>query len=214
MKVSQLAIAVSVGFALIVGATMAVADSGWYAGAGAGKARVTEDMCSGSADFFDVGTSSCSDEDTSTSWKVFGGYQFHPNAAAEFGYVDLGKSEVSARGTVLGVDSSLGGDWEPKGFTLGIVGNFPVGNGFELLGKVGFLRWDVDLSARGTGEYAGSGSEDDNGVDLSFGVGAKFNINKSVALRAELDRFKDVGDDSTTGQSDINMLSVGVQFGF
>jgi len=217
MKNNQSVVVVAVVFAFIASPVVEAATEGWYAGVGAGKARVVEDMCDGSEDSFDLGSSSCSADDTSTSWKVFAGYQFHPNVSAELGYVDFGKTaEASARGTVLGVASSVSLDWEPKGFTVGAVGTFPVGSGFELLGKLGLMRWDVDLSFSGTGAYADAGSfgDDDTGIDLTFGIGVKYDFNKTVALRAEWDRFNDVGDKDTTDQADIDMLSVGVQFGF
>jgi OOP family OmpA-OmpF porin len=181
--------------------SMAQAEN-WYAGASAGQSKV-QDMIECDLDI------SCSSDDTDTGWKIFGGYQFNPNGAVEFGYVDLGKFVASGTDSFLG-DVSF--DAKPSGFTAALVGSLPIGQNFGLMGKVGMFFWDVDVNA--SSSVLGSGSDSSSGTDLTFGLGLKYDFSKIVGVRAEWERFMDVGDDNTTGQSDIDLLSVGVVFKF
>lgn len=175
---------------------------GWYAGVGFGQSKVK--------DFFvcdlDI---TCTADDTDTGWKLYLGNQFNPNAAVEFGYVDLGQQKISGTDTVLGTVSL---DTEAKGFDVAIVGLLPVGNQFNLLGKVGLFRWDADISASST--LFGSASDSETGVELMFGFGASFDIGKTAAVRIEWERFTDVGDENVTGTSDIDLLSASLVFKF
>jgi OOP family OmpA-OmpF porin len=173
----------------------------WYAGASAGQSKADIGDCD-----LDI---SCSSDDTDTGWKIYGGYQFNPNGAIEFGYVDLGKAKASGTDSFLGVTSV---DWETTGFTAALVGSLPVGQNFGLMGKLGLFHWDLDVNV--SSSVFGSGSDSSSGTDMTYGLGLKYDFSKTVGARAEWDRFKDVGDDNTTGQSDVDLLSVGVVFKF
>jgi OOP family OmpA-OmpF porin len=127
-------------------------------------------------------------DDKDTSMKIFGGYQFNKNWGAEVGYIDFGK--VNDVGTEV-----KGNAWEAVG-----VGTLPLGDGkFELFGKVGFF-W---------GEIKGGGQKEDS-VELTYGVGAAWNITKNLALRGEYQRYSDVGD----GATDIDVLGISVVYRF
>ncbi|MDH3513425.1 MAG: outer membrane beta-barrel protein [Gammaproteobacteria bacterium] len=175
---------------------------GWYAGVGFGQSKVQ--------DFFECDLDiTCTADDTDTGWKLYLGNQFSPNAAVEFGYVDLGQQKISGTDTVLGTVSL---DTEAKGFDVALVGFLPVGNQFNLLGKIGLFRWDADISASSTA--FGSGSDSETGFELMFGFGASFDIAKTVAVRIEWERFTDVGDEDVTGTSDVDLLSASLVFKF
>jgi len=181
--------------------SMAQAEN-WYAGASVGQSKADIDLTCD----LDI---SCSKDEDDTGFKIFGGYEFNPNGAIEFGYVDLGKFKASGKDSFLG-NASL--DWEPSGFTFAVVGTLPIGQNFGLTGKVGIFFWDMDLHARSS--VFGSGSDSDSGTDLTYGLGLKYDFSKTFGMRAEWERFQDVGDSNTTGQSDIDLFSVGVVFKF
>jgi opacity protein-like surface antigen len=69
------------------------------------------------------------------------------------------------------------------------------------------LRWDVDLSGDG-------GSIAETGTSITFGLGFQYNFTKRLAARAELQRYSDVGNDHTTGKSDVDVLSIGLVIKF
>jgi len=125
--------------------------------------------------------------DKDTSLKILGGYQFNRNLAAEAGYTDFGKT--SSGGTEVKATA-----WEGVG-----VGILPIGDRFGVFGKAGFF-W---------GETKSGGTSSDS-VELTYGVGAHFDITRNLRLRGEWQKYTDVGD----GATDIDVLSVGVVFRF
>jgi OOP family OmpA-OmpF porin len=180
---------------LFTGPTFAQ-NGAFYVGGSIGQTDV-KDGCTGISDIPGL---SCDDEDT--SWKIFGGYQFNRNFALEVGYVDLG--EVTANG--LGVNASI----EATGFELVGVGMLPLGNNFSLYGKIGLYRADTKAEAT-----AGAFSlrEEESNTDLTFGIGAQFDLSKQFAIRAEWQRYQDVGG-GDIGESDIDVISIGALFRF
>ena len=98
----------------IIAAPLASAqDSGWYLGANVGQSKskiddgqITNSLLSGG-----LVTTSISDRDHDTGFKVFGGYQFNKYFAFEGGYFDLGKfgftSNTPPAGTLNGRAISL-----------------------------------------------------------------------------------------------------------
>jgi OOP family OmpA-OmpF porin len=196
--------------------SMALAE-GWYGGLGFGNTKAKDDTtCSDLSGILDPGYS-CSTDDKDTGKKVFVGYQFNKNGAVEFGYVDLGKFTASASGTVTppGITVSASGDTKAKGFNVTLVGSLPVTNEFAVLGRIGLFRWDVDASASASGGGVSAGGSDSaTGADLTFGVGAQYDFSKTVGARVEWERFQDLGDQGTTGQSDVDLLSLSLVFRF
>lgn len=172
-------------------------DSGWYLGASAGASKV-KDFC---PDLIPVGTS-C--DETSAAYGVFGGYQFNRFLGAELGYTDLGEAETSA----AGITETL----KVKGFEALGVGTIPIHPRFEVYGKVGVFLWDLKDKCEGISCTFSSLSE--TGSDLTYGLGVKFNFSKNAGMRVQYQRYKDVGKESTTGESDIDVYSVGVVFNF
>ena len=186
-----------------------------YIGAGIGQAKAKDaGDCSDLSGLLNPGYS-CSIDDTDTSFNLFLGYAFSPNLSAELGYVDLGKYTIDASGTVLGTPVSVNGDIKAKGWTLSAVGTLPIQPSFSLLGRFGFFIWDVDISANASsGALSGSASDSASGTDPFFGIGAQWNVNKQLGVRGEWAHYMDVGDENTTGQSDVDNLSISILFNF
>jgi OOP family OmpA-OmpF porin len=115
----------------------------------------------------DVGQTDVGPEDD-TGFKIFGGYQFHRNIAAELGYGLLfDKSGV-----------------ELTSIEAVAVGIFPLANQFSLIGKLGFAM----LKAKGPG-----GSEDD--TELTYGIGAQYDFTRNLGARLQWQRYNTDPDD-------------------
>lgn len=158
---------------------------GFYAGGGFGQAKA-DDFCSEARA---VGFTSCDDKDR--TWKIFGGYRFHPNVAVEAGYADLGKFKAGIGGATVSA--------KVKAFELLAVPIYPFGNGFSVYGKLGLARWDVDASA--TGGFTAS----DEGTDFTFGIGAQYDFTPNLGARVEWQRYTDI-DVNTIGISLVYMF--------
>lgn len=179
---------------------------GWYVGAGVGQTKAKDfEVCSL---LFDPG-SSCSDDDSDTGIKVFAGNQLNSNVAFELNYTDLGSATSKGSGTIFGFPAAGTVEWEGKGFGVDVVGTAPISPQFGFIGRLGLFLWDVELSASGLG---GSFSDSDSGTAFTYGVGVAYQFGKSAGLRVEWQVYNDIGDDSTTGQSDVDMLSASLVF--
>jgi OmpA-OmpF porin, OOP family len=156
---------------------------GFYAGASVGKASIEVDGAGFDAD--------------DTAFKVFGGYNFNANFAVELAFIDGGKPDerFGAGQVEVAVD----------GINLSAVGRLPVNDKFSVFGKLGFASYDVEVKGRIGNTVVASDSGSDE--DLSYGIGAAFNIIPAVELRAEYEAI-DVSDGS------FNVLSVGGVYKF
>lgn len=154
-----------------------------YVGANIGQSKF-KDACTGVSD--------CDNKDT--AFKLFGGYQFTPNIAAELGYTDLGKAKA-------GGESLEGTAWE-----LSAIGMWPLASQFSLLGRLG--GYHGELKATGLGA---SDSKTKNG--LTWGLGAQYDLSRNVGLRAEWQRFNNMGGDNIV-ETHVDVLSLGALYRF
>lgn len=177
-------------------------DTGFYVGGAVGEAKA-KDACTGLGGVGFVG--GCDDKDT--AWKLFGGYQFNHYLGAELGYVDLGK--FSASGTVLGAPATASA--EAKGVELVGVVSYPFTPQFSVYGKAGAFRWDVDTRATAGAAAASVG---DHGTDFTLGAGVKYDFTRNLGARLEFQRYNNVGENNTTGQTDINLWTIGLVYKF
>jgi OOP family OmpA-OmpF porin len=143
-----------------------------------------------------IGNSSVEVEDSGvsfdasdTAFKVYGGYRFFKFFGVEGSYVDFGSPEDS------------GFTIEPDGWDAFAVGVLPIGERFEVFGKLGLLWWDADISGSGF-------SDSDSGSDTAWGVGGAFKIGDHFAVRLEYEVF-DIED-----TEDVNLFSVGGEWRF
>jgi OOP family OmpA-OmpF porin len=158
----------------------ASADGPWYVGAGGGQSE------------FDFGGF----DDTATSWKAFGGYQFHDSFAVEIGYLDSGEAEESFAGETLTISAD--------GATASVVGMLPIGELFSLHARLGMFFWDVEATID---DGVNTLTASDSGEDLYYGVGAGMKLGENAGLRLEYE-IADVED------ADISMISLSVLFRF
>ena len=144
--------------------------------------------------------SSC--DDTDTAWKIYGGLEVNEFISMEVGYADLGEATVTGATT---------GSADVNGMTIAVVGTYAITPSFTLLGRGGMNILNLEVN-----ETTGGVSTNDGDTDVawSLGLGAQYNLNKSVGLRVEYERFFNVGDANTTGEADVDLISAGVVFKF
>ncbi len=53
-----------------------------------------------------------------------------------------------------------------------------------------------------------------SGTDLAYGLGANWQINKTISLRAEWERFQDLGGKNGLNKADVDLYSLGAVFHF
>ena len=162
-------------------------DRGWYVGASIGQSSKDLDGCGAGV--------SCDKKDT--AWRILGGYQINRNFAVELGFHQLGEASGSSGGQVI--------SFEANAIELVGVGALPLANNFVLYAKAGFYRGETEATSNNT---SGPNAKVTN-TDLTYGLGAQYNFDRRFGIRAEWQRYTNMGDEAI-GESDVDVLSIGV----
>jgi OOP family OmpA-OmpF porin len=179
---------------LFAGIGAAQAQSQFYLGAGFGPSRYDRSIADGLI-------SSGSVDGSDTGLKFFGGFQVNPSFALEAAYVNLGEARYS--GDFFG-DPVVGGRVEVTGINLSGVLSAPLAQGFSVFGKLGLFLWEAEANDITAGVPF---SDRQDGTDLSFGIGASYDVAPNVSVRAEWEFFQ-------PADTDTSLLSIGVVFRF
>jgi len=198
----------------VIASPFAMADdsAGWYGGASIGQSRATIDDARITSGLLGGGfsTTSITDEDRDLGYKIFGGYQFNKNFALEGGYFDLGKFGFTATTVPAG---TLSGNIKLRGINLDAVGILPITEKFSVFGRVGANYAEATDSFTGTGLVSvrnpNPSSRDTN---LKLGLGLQYAFSESLAMRAEVERYRI--DDAVGNKGDIDLVSVGLLYRF
>jgi OOP family OmpA-OmpF porin len=150
------------GLLLFVG-THASADTGAFAGVSVGSSVVketSEGVTFKGSDF---------------AWAAWGGYMFSDNFGIEAGWADWGKADDTIQGIKAEIDAS--------GYQVVLLGVLPINDNIDLLGKAGVAVWDSEYFI----ESVSIGKDDGN--DLALGIGARWNMDNGIGIRAELEWY-------------------------
>jgi len=224
------AMVAAAGTMLGFAALPAAAQVSWYAAASGGQARTNiEYVRSVEGGFTPQPVMQTSHDLRDAGWKLSGGMRLSPNVALEVTYADLGKITTHTDGQggtfvqTFGLDISR----KVRGVGVDVVGSLPVASRFDVFGKLGIyrttVRTDISLidnvvfsTAPDLRQRTVEGRED----IVHAGLGVQARITPRWAIRAEVERFMDVGngfragDPNGTGRADVDFASVGVVFNF
>lgn len=158
-----------------------------YVGAAIGQSKY--DLSSGTGNFrFD---------DTDTAGKIYGGGRFNQNFGLEIGYVNMGRADRA------------GGRTKAQGIDLAVVGRAPLGDRFDVFGKLGTTYgWTRTSSVAGSGVQGGK----DNGFGVLYGVGASYYFTPQLAgvIEVESRDFHFAG----TGRDSVRATTVGLRYNY
>jgi OmpA-OmpF porin, OOP family len=183
-------------------------DPAWYAGGGIGRSDVkrsnswanqTDALLRANSGI----TSSTLIESHDTAWKLFGGYQFNDIVAVEVGYHDLGKLKGVTTITAP-APGTAAGTWEASALSVSAVATYGITDRFGFLIKGGLAATRLKANVSSPAPF----SANETRVQPVLGVGVKFDFTKAIGVRAEFERFNNIGDGATTGQSPFQVWSV------
>ena len=185
---------------------------GLYGGLNVGPTRATIDdpriTRSLVANGFTV--NSLTDDNRSTGFKVFGGYQFNRNLALEGGVFSLGKFGYQATTTPAG---TLNGEAKVRGLNLDLVGTLPLGDRFSVFGRAGIIYAEAKDTFRSTGMVVvANPNPSERAANWKAGLGLQYAFTPSFSLRAEIERYRI--NDAVGNKGDIDMASVGLVYRF
>jgi OOP family OmpA-OmpF porin len=142
------------------------------------------------------------------AWRVFGGYQFSRYWAVELGYGDLGAATGS--GPFAGGTGSFQLEVE-EAWDLTAVFLIPVTTRLSALGRVGMYRARTTVDQQVTGFTPTHDAGTNSG--FSYGAGAEYTLGP-IGLRAEWQRYDNVGTAATQPEEDIDVFSIGLLWRF
>lgn len=187
-------------------------DAGWYVGASGGPTKATIDDAKISSSLVGGGfqSSTIADDNRSTGYKLFGGYQFNPNFALEGGYFDLGHFGFTATTVPAG---TLSGNIKIRGVNLDVVGTVPLSEKFSAFGRIGANYAEATDAFAGTGAVSVlNPSPNKRDTNLKVGLGLQYAFTESLALRTEVERYR--VDDAVGNKGDVDHLSIGLVYRF
>ena len=188
------------------------ADAGWYGGANVGQSRATIDNARITSGLLGAGlaTTSISDRDRSTGFKLYGGYQFNRNFALEGGYFDLGRFGFTANTAPPG---TLNGNIRLNGVNLDAVGTLPLTDRLSALGRVGVNYAYAKDSFSGTGAVGVSNpNPSKRAANLKVGLGLQYALTDALSARAEIERYR--VNDAVGNRGHVDLLSLGLIYRF
>jgi len=165
-----------------------------YAGASLGHASQS-DACNNP--FFE---GDC--DDGSLSWKAFAGTRVNPMFGAEIAYASYG--EASEEGKVG--QEIVFRENELSGLQINAVGYLPIAAmpQVEVIGKAGAMLWERDTQASVGDEPRDS---KDDGIAPMLSLGAQYQLDPSIHLRAEWEHVFNAGADSAH-ETDVDNYSL------
>lgn len=170
----KVAAAVAALSLVTVPAAFADEDAGWYAGGGIGQFNAGID------DVDEVDDAIEGWDESDNTYKLFAGYRLNKFLSFELDYVNLGEPS----GAVVpgfNVDSAV------DGFAPYVIGTIPLGNWFEVYGRLGYYFYDANVGVEDT---LGNRVEfDEESEDLVYGAGIGANIGKRLNIRFEYEKF-------------------------
>ena len=200
----QILVAGFLSMAALCAAPAFAADAGTiYLGGNVGQSSTdySSDKCSQDVGF------DCTTDTSDTAIKLNAGYHITPQLAAEMGYIDMGKVNLT-----FPQFGSAGGEIKSHAIYLDAVGTLPLQTGgLALTGRIGLFSSDTTFSVHGGG---GSASDSQSASDLNFGVGLEMPFNKNLSGKLELERFDSVGKGGGNSGANISVFSVGINYSF
>ena len=187
-------------------------DTGWYGGfnIGQSKAKIDDARITSGLLGSGLATTSITEDNRDTGYKVFGGYKFNRNFALEGGFFDLGRFNFTATTLPAG---TLSGDIKLRGLNLDAVGILPITEKFSAFGRLGGNYAEAKDSFSGTGAVNvirpnPSKSE----LNYKFGAGLQYDFTQSLGMRLEAERYR--VNDAVGNRGDVDLVSVGLVYRF
>lgn len=216
MTIRSLSLAVAALMLCASASSMAADQQGWYMGAGVGAAK---NKLSNSQFRNDTSV-----KDTDTAFKIYGGYQFNKNWAAELSYINFGKFRSSSTYEYVDISASSENlEVKSSAIALSGVGIMPLSENFSIFGKLGMAIKTTKATETmlrpgqtSTGQPAqGVYTSNNTSIIPLLGFGTEYRFSPVLAIRGE---YEYAGKTTVWEQegvkSDSSLMSVSLRYSF
>jgi len=186
---------------------------GWYGGLSTGRSQL------GIRDGLLPGTgaklSPLAEDESTTGYRLYGGYQFNRMLTLEGGYADIGRREaqreIVAPASMPGFVSNTA---RASSLYLGAVGIIPLPNRFSLFGKLGTAYTTSTSSFSASGVVLPQLTPADvnprrSEWNAKYSLGASYEMSNKLGLRFEYERSSIAGD-GRIGEANVGIWSLGL----
>jgi len=189
-------------------------EGGPYAGAALGAVRsgLSSEFKDGLARSF--GSYGLNEDNSDTAVRALLGYRFNRHFAVEGGWSDFGAAEGQASTTLPLARVSTAR--ETAAWFVDAVGVLPVGDRFDLTGRIGVAFWRVEARTTTTlavSSVAATAAQTQNGTSPRLGIGAQYRLSEKVRLALELESFR-AGKSGDVGRSTVSTVFAGIKLAF
>lgn len=201
-----------VTLAVIASCAALADDSAWYIGGNVGPSKAVIDNERITNTLMGQGASSVSivDDNRDRGFKIYGGYQVNKYFALEGGYFDLGRFSFDATTVPAG---TLNGSIKLRGVNLDLVGTVPITERFSAFGRIGANYAQARDSFSSTGAvHVLNPNPTKRDTNLKVGLGVQYAFTDSLAMRAEVERYRI--NDAVGNKGDVDLVSVGLVYKF
>ncbi|HEY6123289.1 MAG TPA: outer membrane beta-barrel protein [Steroidobacteraceae bacterium] len=157
-----------------------------------------------------------SSEDSDIGYQAVFGYRFIRYFSAELGLAQFGTLSSTAKADMdFGdgfVPTSVKLSFSTGGPMMSVIGILPLGNKFELFGRLGYLftSSEREFTSKIDGESGSFGSSKGDSQDPVYGVGFAWHINQMYSIRGEFQQLDSLGEASRSGEEDLTVAGIGL----
>jgi opacity protein-like surface antigen len=172
-----------------------------------GIAKVDLDPGSADADLRAAGATNLTSsiEDRANFTRIGLGFKLSPQIAVEATYINSGDFIYRATFTQGSADVK----YSAAGYGVSLLAFATIEGGITPYARLGLYNFTVDGRATIRATGVASASVSGNSLSPEIGAGLEITLSPKSALRIEYDFFSQVGDQDTTGKSDVSALSLG-----
>ena len=146
------------------------------------------------------------------SFGIRGVLSLHKNISAELSYHNYGEADDTY---IDEFGDTINDKLSTSAFNLGAKGVLPLENGLSLNARIGVSFWDSEFEETDSSFPGEIFKADDDGVDLYYGVGAKYDISSNFYVGAEYTLTKmDISTEGVSADLDVDNISLSLGFKF
>lgn len=186
-------------------------DSGWYVGAALGQSHYS----GGTLDVSAPAGWNVSRSDTATAYRLAGGYRFDAYWSAEAFYADLGRVTLDASNPhpilIPDVGTAYQDRVDAKGLGIEGEGRYPFNEQWAVYARLGAFDGRVHFQAESNG-FVSPVDVSATQWRASYGIGVEWDFNPRWSATLGWDQFHQLGDSSTTGEYNVNLLAAAIVY--
>ena len=143
--------------------------------------------------------------DTGVKLKL--GYKYSRYFSVESEFVDFSTNA----GTVFASPANLSSAFRQTGFGVDTIATLPVWRQFSFYGRLGAYSGARDPFSSNSVSLLGGDTS--RGTRLRYGLGMRYDLTKSLGIRAEMERYSPLGS-TVAGEPEADLFSVGLMWRF